>query len=46
MIRKVLAAVDGSDHANKALDLAIELAKVHKADLVVVSCCSAASLTS
>ena len=36
MIKKILAAIDGSDHAWKALDLATELAKAHGAQLIVL----------
>lgn len=36
MIKKILVAIDGSDHAWKALDLAIELAKAHQAKLIVL----------
>ena len=36
MIRKILVAIDGSEHAWKALDLAIELAKAHQAELIVL----------
>jgi nucleotide-binding universal stress UspA family protein len=37
MIRKFLVAVDGSDHASKALDLAIELAGAAKATMTVMT---------
>lgn len=36
MIRKILVAIDGSEHAWKALDLASELAKGHQAELIVL----------
>lgn len=36
MINKILVAIDGSEHAWKALDLATELAKAHQAKLVVL----------
>jgi nucleotide-binding universal stress UspA family protein len=37
MLRKVLVALDGSDHAAKALDLAIDLANIYNAELVALS---------
>lgn len=36
MIKKILAAIDGSEHAWKALDLATDLAKLHGAQLTVL----------
>jgi nucleotide-binding universal stress UspA family protein len=45
MIRKILVALDGSDHAAKAFDLAVELAKAHKAELVAMSVASDEPLT-
>jgi nucleotide-binding universal stress UspA family protein len=36
MFNKILVATDGSSHANKALELAGNLAKVHEAALVIV----------
>jgi nucleotide-binding universal stress UspA family protein len=36
VFRKVIAAIDGSDHAWKALELAADLAKVHGAELLVL----------
>lgn len=36
MIKKILVAVDGSDHAWKALDLAAEMAKQHSANLSIL----------
>ena len=36
MIKKILAAVDGSEHAWKALDLASDIAKQHRARLIVL----------
>ena len=36
MIKKILVAVDGSDHAWKALDLAAEMAKQHGAKLSIL----------
>jgi len=37
MLRKVLVALDGSVHATKALELAIDLANMYKAELVALS---------
>ena len=37
MLRKVLVALDGSEHAAKALDLAVDLAKMYKAELVTLN---------
>lgn len=36
MIKKILVPTDGSDHANKAIDLAADLADKYKADIVVL----------
>lgn len=36
MARAIVAAIDGSDHAWKALDLASEIAKMRSARLVVL----------
>ena len=36
MIKKILAAIDGSDHAWKALNLATDMAKLHQAKLVIL----------
>jgi nucleotide-binding universal stress UspA family protein len=36
MIKKILAAIDGSEHAWKALDLAADMAKQHGARLIVL----------
>src|SRR5512134_203042 len=36
MAKKILAAVDGSEHAWKALDLATDMAKQHGARLIVL----------
>lgn len=36
MVKKVLAAIDGSEHAWKALDLAAEVAKQRGAQLIVL----------
>ena len=36
MIRKILAAIDGSEHAWKALDLAADMARQHGAQLIVL----------
>lgn len=36
MFKKILCPIDGSDHARKALDLAIDLAKAGKAELVLL----------
>ena len=36
MFNKILVATDGSSHANKALELAGNLAKIHEAALVIV----------
>ncbi len=37
MISKILIATDGSSSANRALDLAVELAKVHNASLYAIN---------
>ena len=36
MIKKILFPTDGSDHAYKALDLAIDMAKKYDAELLVL----------
>ncbi len=36
MFNKILCPTDGSDHAYKALDLAIDLAKKYDAELVIL----------
>jgi nucleotide-binding universal stress UspA family protein len=36
MIKKILAAIDGSEHAWKALDLAADMARQHGAQLIVL----------
>jgi nucleotide-binding universal stress UspA family protein len=36
MFNKILCPTDGSDHANKALDIAIDMAKKYDAELVVL----------
>lgn len=36
MFTKILCSTDGSDHSNKALDLAVDLAKKYDASLVVM----------
>ena len=36
MFNKILCSVDGSDHSNKALDLAIDMAKKYDAPLVIL----------
>ena len=36
MFKKILIAIDGSDHAGKAADVAIDMAKTHGAELVAV----------
>lgn len=37
MLRKILVALDGSDHAAKALDLAIGLAKPYASELILLN---------
>jgi nucleotide-binding universal stress UspA family protein len=37
MIKKILAATDGSDHAERALDLAIDLAHQYSAEILIVA---------
>ena len=44
MIRKILAAIDGSEHAWKALDLAADMAQQHGAQLIVLHVGSAAAV--
>jgi len=36
MFNRILCSIDGSDHSNKALDLAIDLAKKYDASLVIL----------
>ena len=36
MFKKILCPTDGSDHAYKALDLAIDMAKKYDAELVLL----------
>lgn len=36
MIKKILVPTDGSDHANKAIDLAADLAEKYKAEVVLL----------
>jgi nucleotide-binding universal stress UspA family protein len=36
MLQQLLVAVDGSEHANKAVDLAADLAKRYQADLTIL----------
>lgn len=36
VMNKILVAIDGSDHAWKALDLAADLAKLHEARLIIL----------
>lgn len=36
MFTRILCPIDGSDHANKALDLAIDMAKKYQAELIVM----------
>ena len=45
MLRKIVLAHDGSDHADKALDLAITLAKATDSELEIVNVLSDQSLT-
>lgn len=37
MIKKMLVAIDGSEHAERALDLALEMAKTYAAEVQIVS---------
>ena len=37
MIKKILVATDGSDHAERALDLAIDLAHQYSAEILIVA---------
>jgi len=36
MFKKILCPIDGSDHARKALDLAIDIAKKYSAELIIL----------
>jgi nucleotide-binding universal stress UspA family protein len=45
MFRKILVALDGSDHADKALDLTIVLAKALQGELILLHVLSDAPLT-
>jgi len=45
MFKRIVVGLDGSDHARKALEIAIELARIHKSDLVLVHALSDAPLT-
>jgi nucleotide-binding universal stress UspA family protein len=45
MFKKVLVALDGSDHAGKALDLAVELARTSKAAITILNVASDKPLT-
>ncbi len=45
MIKKFLVALDGSDHASKALDVAIELARTAKAEITILNVVSDKPLT-
>ncbi len=45
MFKNVLVATDGSDHANKAVDLAIDMAGKHGAALTVLSVIESGALT-
>ena len=36
MFKKILCPTDGSDHASKALDLAIDMAKKYSSDLLIM----------
>jgi nucleotide-binding universal stress UspA family protein len=36
MMRKILVAIDGSEHAGKALDLAVDMAKRYEAELIIL----------
>ena len=45
MIKKFLVALDGSDHASKALDLAVELAGSSKAVMTIMNVASDKSLS-
>ena len=37
MIKKILVPVDGSEHANRALDFALDLAQKYSAEIVVLA---------
>jgi len=45
MFKNVLVATDGSDHANKAVDLAVDMAAKHGAELTVLSVIESGALT-
>lgn len=45
MFKRIVVGLDGSEHARKALDIAIDLAKTHRAGLVIVHALSDAPLT-
>jgi nucleotide-binding universal stress UspA family protein len=45
MVRRILLAVDGSDHADKALDLAVTLAKATGSELVILNAVSDQPIT-
>ena len=45
MTEKILVAIDGSNHAEKALDLAIEMANKHDAELMILHVVTDAKLT-
>lgn len=44
-MKRILVALDGSAHSNKALDLAADLAELHKAELLLVHVLSSAPLS-
>ncbi len=45
MVRKILLAVDGSDHADRALDLAVTLAKATGSELAILYAVSDQAIT-